>query len=213
MSLGLKVDTITFEVLRGVQDQAYWAAAAALAAWVVGLIGLTVNGLGLALIWRQVKLSNAALALAAETSRMAVLAERPWIKIQSGEVGFVPSVSFTHMTVDVALENVGKSPASSVEYWIVQVQRPTEEGVSAALASRPSTVQLLPTLFPGDRYEKVLEADLPHQEHAVVAVVAEYMMAGAAAPFRSSQVLMYRMGPSPDELSVFEFPFRASCPH
>lgn len=209
------MDTVTLEAVQGVQDQAYWAATAAVAAWLLGLIGLIVNGVGLALIWRQVKHGNAALVFAAETSRMAVLAERPWIKIRSDEIAFVPTPHFTHTTVEVALENVGKGPALGVEFWITQVRDFTESAIAAELVKRPVTVQVLPTLFPGDTIKQFIEADFPHHEGpipALVAVVVQYKMAGATAPFRSSQVLMCPTGPGTKEIEVFEFPYRASCP-
>jgi hypothetical protein len=144
------------------RDQAYWAGAAAVAAWIVGLAGLFVNGVGLFFIWGQLKANRLALVsaarsadAAADAAKSAQLTARPWIKFEvtrailflhepdSGEIG---------CQIDYRFENIGQTPA--VQLAVIHRPVPAVAGhtvteddflaLAAEGTSRPRAV------FPGE---------------------------------------------------------------
>lgn len=142
-----------YGALEAAQDSAYWAAAAAMAAWLIGLITLLVNGGGILLLWRQLKISEAAVKAATTATEIAILEQRPWLKVEPMEGGHIyfrlgdNSSVMVHIRVEI--ENVGRTPAVMVDYRfraVVAGDDPSE--ALNDLKAKPAVAET--TIFPDD---------------------------------------------------------------
>ena len=147
------------------EAQTYWTAVAAVAAVLIGCLTVTVNAVGLYLLWGQLRANREALAAATksanaatEAARHSQLTSRPWIKfdIDGGLLRLMPELpdEMTAM-VSVNYENIGQTPAIQVAviFKPLIVVRDVEPDIArefaALLATRPPF--LAETLFSGDK--------------------------------------------------------------
>jgi len=155
-------------------DQAYWAAVAAVAAVIFGLLAVTVNATGLYLLWGQLKANREALIVAiksanaaTEAARQAQLTSRPWIKFEIEDGGLrlmpeTPDKMVAHMSV--SYENIGQTPATQVgiTFKPLIVVRNAEPDIPSEFAALLETKAYGPeTLFPGDKRNYGLNLDFP----------------------------------------------------
>ncbi|WP_421739957.1 hypothetical protein [Caulobacter sp.] len=106
------------------KEQAYWAATSALAAWMLGFIGLLMNAVGIYLVWGQLKANREALSsatagayAAAEAAKVAHLATRPWIKFSISKAYlylYPDNPDQVGCQINYRYENIGQTPAVQV---------------------------------------------------------------------------------------------------
>ena len=127
----------SYGALEAARDSAYWAAAAALAAWLIGLITLLVNGGGILLLWRQLKISEEAALAARDAVRIAASETRPWLTLSLDDTrGGVRASSPTLRAYGkVAVSNVGKTPALAVGVKYRVLIEPTNAEIAESFAA------------------------------------------------------------------------------
>ncbi|WP_313004811.1 hypothetical protein [Brevundimonas sp.] len=139
----------------------YWGAAAALAAWIIGLAGLCLNGAGIILLVRQlaanrqaIEAANASALAAAEAARIATLDTRPWVRGEAekyvecrlnasdGRLALAFEQSFK-------IQNIGRTPATAVRVMSSVLTDPSQTQIDdtiagLALVRLPGAVALFP---------------------------------------------------------------------
>jgi hypothetical protein len=100
-------------------DQNYWAACAAIAAWVCGFAGLAINIAGILLVRRQLRENRIALNAAVlsaksaeESAQLAFQTSRPWVQLNINEVQMgTQHEGYIHIYLAVDYKNIGETPA------------------------------------------------------------------------------------------------------
>lgn len=163
------MDSIAFDALMAQRDAAYWAGAAAVATW-VALVALPINGVGIYLVWRQLRINETALKDATRSADAAVIAAetaalttRPWVSLDVKKTcSIVETGKRLRVCLDVTIKNIGKTPAVGI--WVVQrasirgggsttVEKLKKEHLEWEQAGR--------TLFPDDVEQSFRYVDLP----------------------------------------------------
>lgn len=155
-----------YDALTAARDSAYWAAAAALAAWLIGMITLVVNGGGILLLYRQLKISEDAALAARDAVRLAASETRPWLQVSlshaEGQVG-----ANQHLRVQghLVISNIGKTPAMNVWIGSRLLVQPVRGEVNEAFEQlRGEDRSRRPVIFPGQEvtttsYDRVALSD------------------------------------------------------
>ena len=196
-----------YDALAAARDSAYWAAAAALAAWLIGLITLVVNGGGILLLWRQLKISEDAALAARDAVRIAAAETRPWLQLGfsklEGYVQFDPPRVRVWGFVDI--NNIGKTPALSAGMLARLLIDPSRNDIISGLEELRGQIktrntiifpsQILPTQF--WLSERVDADDFRHENEIIVLVVANYS-SGAEEHETSAVIAVW---PKADEMA------------
>ena len=197
---------LNFELLLAQREAAYWTAWAAGAA-VLGLIGLPVNGIGIWLVWRQLKLNESALKdasrsadAAATAAEASMLATRPWIRLKvDSEKSTISNISGSHvLSLHISYENIGKTPATRL--WILEKAVADDELdlVSHFEESHQQFVDAGSSLFPEEGDEGIWTISLPPHPNEkvgwVVGIAAMYFIPGSQAPRMSALIYNVKKG-------------------
>ena len=136
----------------------------AIAAWVA----IAVNMLGLLFIWQQLKSNQGTLAAsvrsadaASAAATTALLDSRAWVKLDVAQGGLSRDEQGKwHFTLQVSLQNVGKTPALHVAFRAEHVDMASDiRSEIAKLGDDGSNVGV--TLFPSDKsdFERIVVFD------------------------------------------------------
>lgn len=194
------VDESTFSQVWAVREAAYWAASAATAAWMVGLLGLAVNAGGLWMLWRQLQANRAALEYAstsanaaAEALTLANAVERAWLTVTVDDVGYyIEGERGRWVRLTMRTENIGKTPATNVSLSTSIIAPPDpDEGmrVLGLNAARAHEEFLGQALFPGEKHWE--PHGLLHRGQRLgwsIAALVKYRLAGQDTPRWSARV-------------------------
>jgi hypothetical protein len=199
------MDQSAFSEVGAAWNAAYWAGAAALAAWILGLLTLGLNAGGLFLIWRQLRTGAESLEHSAEATRMAIMANRPWLSIDLGWIQTLsgsPDQSAKIVTL-VRIRNRGASPAIDVAMSLRRIPSVGELDILVGLNTPPNTTSVLRPVFPGDEIRNQLVSEgqpgLPDFNLLIGStylLLVTYRMAGSTEVFRTPKVFFCR-GPGP----------------
>ena len=111
----MPIDNIDFDTMMATKDAARSAFGAAAAAWLFGWSGLALNAAGLLFIWRQLRTTESAARSAQAAVDVALLAERPWMKLHVAEAMRIEKRGGSYIIqVQFSAENVGNTPAIAV---------------------------------------------------------------------------------------------------
>lgn len=146
-----------YDALTAARDSAYWAGAAALAAWLIGLITLVVNGGGILLLWRQLKISEAAATAASDAVHIAASETRPWLKVSVGGLkGLVGSDGRLRVIGTIVITNVGKTPATNILVGSKVLVQPDAGAIAAAFTElKTEKTGLRAVVFPEEAAESI----------------------------------------------------------
>lgn len=194
----------SYDVLAAARDSAYWAGAAAVAAW----FALFLNGGGIALLWRQLKISEDAALAARDAVRIAAAETRPWIQAVVRKAdGAVTNRDTTLRTVAIVdLVNVGKTPATKISTFSRVLVQPTPREIREAFdALRNRTDVSHRILFPGETtntynwtQETVAAEDWHGRRDVFIALLVRY--SSGAADHETPMLL--NVWPKDDDLAM-----------
>lgn len=116
----------TADSLRAAQDSAYWAGAAAIAAWIIGIVSLLVSGGGMWLLWHTLRATRAGVAEASAGNALAVKANkqqlRAYLIVSNARAEGLLPLGFAKLSVDIV--NSGQTPARKVRIYYALVFLP-----------------------------------------------------------------------------------------
>ena len=136
------IDSASFDSLLAQRDAAYWAAVSAQAAWLLGLVTILGNGIGLFLVWRQLRANAIAIGHSAQSAQAAADAAmtaardvRPWLRLDSPAPIEMHMINADHFQaiVPVRWKNVGRTPASRVSAHAALLREDSIEAAQEAL--------------------------------------------------------------------------------
>lgn len=158
------MDPTAVDMLRATQASAGHAWSSALSAQIsigVAVAGFALNALGLWLIFRQLKVSEAAANAASEATRIASSDMRPWLTLEAdhSEQAFIRTHDgqppFISVGITLKVENVGRSPALAVDIESTALIAAGSDDISNALKALRERPQVaFATKFPGNTTTK-----------------------------------------------------------
>lgn len=186
---------------------AYWAAASAQAAWMLGLITILGNGIGLFLVWRQLRANGIAIGHSAQSAQAAADAAmtaardvRPWLRLDSPapvEMHKINADQFQAM-VSVRWKNVGRTPASRVAGHAVLLPDESAEAARDALDQFLRTDLSSRTIFPeeedGIGFGVQLLADGDERSGWPILVAVRYWLPGSDHFHHTAKIFIVHRG-------------------
>lgn len=198
------IDNSAFDAVMAAKASVYWAATSAVAAWIIGLIGLALNAGGLVFLWRQLQSNGAALKTAAEAVMLTAADTRPWIEVSIHGMPQLTLVKDSNRTYadlgfTIRATNVGRTPALSTQFWAKVIPANTMDALESIL--QPAKAELLPgrAIFP-DRsldqpYAHYIAPELVDSEiHLLIG--ASYFLPDGRTPAMTPLVVVITQGSS-----------------
>gem|GEM_PF-6083076 len=172
----------------------------------VSLVGLLVSGIGLFLIWKQLRHGEAAVRESARSSQAAtdaasaaLLSSRPWLKISDMSAQFHQDEQPPVLSLWFFIENVGQTPAVMATTSAHLLATGKQDELDEAVKTSPDKHRTLrgATVFPGDRVRGALELQVEATEpwDWSVAVIANYRITGGATTHTSGAAFIIAVGP------------------
>lgn len=172
------MDNLNAEAIEAASDAAYWAAAAAMAAWIFGLVGLVFNATALYFVFRQ-------LAATETAANAAWMTSRPWLGFELNRNASVVSMTRSDgtsisLTLEIIVTNIGTAPALDIAISAAGVSGSDWAGPIFPKGANITGPVLLGAITPDHNGETTLAAPWESEwdDDMVLAVSCEYSVPG-----------------------------------
>gem|GEM_PF-6765058 len=193
------MDNLTSEAVRAASDAAYWAAVAALAAWLFGLVGLIFNATALYFVFRQ-------LAATETAANAAWMTSRPWLGFELNPQASVVTMTQSTglkitLTLEIIVTNIGTAPALDIEIRAGAVSGSEWKGPDFPSSTEIAGPYLLGALTPDRNGQNLMSVPWEAEwgDDMVLAVSCEYSVPGLSERRRTVKLYVVgyaRIGPT-----------------